>query len=132
MGLTGVTHLLTCLLGASWRGLAQGPLRVPPYMEHGWSISQASLWSLPRACQPAARILDPVRCFDCPVEPAAAAGALLPSLCRTPDPVDPRLSLPSPHLAVTSPCLCPQERVAQLETLQEQLEQERRREPSHA
>ena len=50
MALTGVTHLLTCLLGASWRGLAQGPLRVPPYMEHGWSISQASLWSLPRAC----------------------------------------------------------------------------------
>ena len=46
MGLTGVTHLLTCLLGAPWRGLAQGPLRVP-YMERGWSISVEHAQSMP-------------------------------------------------------------------------------------
>ena len=72
MGLTGVTHLLTCLLGASWRGLVQGPLRVP-YMEHGWSISVTVSEQAQRACQPAARIPDPVRCLDCPVDPAPAA-----------------------------------------------------------
>ena len=61
MGLTGVTHLLTCSLGASWRGLAQGPLRVP-YMEHGCRLlayfssqapsrrarSPASVWERPQ------------------------------------------------------------------------------------
>ena len=48
MGLTGVTHLLTCSLGASWRGLAQGPLRVP-YMGHGCSISMLLAYFSPQA-----------------------------------------------------------------------------------
>ena len=73
MGLTGVTHLLTCLLGASWRGLAQGPLRVP-YMGHGCSISMLLAYFSPQA--PSRRARSPASVWERPQRARLSEGIL--------------------------------------------------------